>query len=62
MIKDHLPLLANCCCLGTSSKFGLCCKDRVSARIDENGVKTEKLGLKHDPRGLFVGDLKLKGL
>jgi hypothetical protein len=34
----------------------------VSTRIDENGVETEKLGLKHDPRGLFVDDLKLKGL
>jgi hypothetical protein len=34
----------------------------VSARIDENGVKTEKLGLKHDFRGLFVEDLKLEGL
>jgi hypothetical protein len=34
----------------------------VSARINENGVKTEKLELKHDPRGLFVEDLKLKGL
>jgi hypothetical protein len=34
----------------------------VSARIDENGVKTEKLGLKHDSRGLFVKDLKLEGL
>jgi hypothetical protein len=34
----------------------------VSARIDENGVKTEKLGLKHDSMGLFVKDLKLEGL
>jgi hypothetical protein len=34
----------------------------VSARIDENRVKTEKLGLKHDSKGLFVGDLKLKEL
>jgi hypothetical protein len=34
----------------------------VSVRIDENGVKTEKLGLKHDSRGLFVKDLKLEGL
>jgi hypothetical protein len=34
----------------------------VSARIDENGVKTEKLRLKHDPRVLFVEDLKLEGL
>jgi hypothetical protein len=34
----------------------------VSARIDENGVKTEKLWLKYDSRGLFVEDLKLEGL
>jgi hypothetical protein len=34
----------------------------VSARIDENGVKTEKLGLKHDSKGLFEKDLKLEGL
>jgi hypothetical protein len=34
----------------------------VSARIDENGVKTKKLWLKHDSRGLFVEDLKLEGL
>jgi hypothetical protein len=34
----------------------------VSARIDENGVKTEKLGLKHDSKRVFVEDLKLKGL
>jgi hypothetical protein len=34
----------------------------VSARIDENGVKTEKLWLKHDSRGLFVKDLKLERL
>jgi hypothetical protein len=34
----------------------------VSAGIDENGVKTEKLWLKHDSKGLFVGDLKLEGL
>jgi hypothetical protein len=34
----------------------------VRARIDENGVKTEKLWLKHDSRGLFVNDLKLEGL
>jgi hypothetical protein len=32
------------------------------ARIDENVVETEKLWLKHDSRGLFVEDLKLKGL
>jgi hypothetical protein len=31
-------------------------------RIDENRVKTEKLWLKYDFRGLFVEDLKLKGL
>jgi hypothetical protein len=34
----------------------------VSVRIDENGVKTEKLWLKHDSRGLFVKDLNLEGL
>jgi hypothetical protein len=34
----------------------------VSSRIDENGVKTEKLWLKHDSRGLFVKDLNLEGL
>jgi hypothetical protein len=34
----------------------------VSPRIDKNGVKTEKLWLKHDSRGLFVEDLKLEGL
>jgi hypothetical protein len=34
----------------------------VSARINENGDRTEKLWLKHDSRGLFVKDLKLKGL
>jgi hypothetical protein len=33
----------------------------VSARIDENRVKMEKLWLKHDSRGLFVKDLKLEG-
>jgi hypothetical protein len=31
-------------------------------RIDENRVKTEKLWLKHDSRGLFVEDLKLEGV
>jgi hypothetical protein len=34
----------------------------VSARIDENGMKMEKLWLKHDSKGLFVKDLKLEGL
>jgi hypothetical protein len=34
----------------------------VSTRIDENGVKTEKLWLKYDSRGLFVKDLNLEGL
>jgi hypothetical protein len=34
----------------------------MSVRIDENGVKTEKLWLKHDSRGLFVEDLKLEGM
>jgi hypothetical protein len=31
-------------------------------RIDENRVKTDKLWLKHDSRGLFVKYLKLEGL
>jgi hypothetical protein len=31
-------------------------------RIDENGVKTEKLRLNHDSRSLFVEVLKLEGL
>jgi hypothetical protein len=34
----------------------------VSARIDENGVKTKKLGLKHGSRDLFIIVLNLKGL
>jgi hypothetical protein len=34
----------------------------MSARIDKNRVKTEKLGLKYDSRGLFVKDLNLEGL
>jgi hypothetical protein len=34
----------------------------MSAIIDVNGVKMGKLWLKHDSRGLFVDDLKLKGL
>jgi hypothetical protein len=34
----------------------------MSARIDENGIKTEKLRLKHDSRGLLVEDLKLEGI
>jgi hypothetical protein len=34
----------------------------MSARIDENGFKTEKLWLKHDSKGLFVEDLNLEGL
>jgi hypothetical protein len=33
----------------------------MSARIDENRVKTEKLWLKDDSKGLFVKDLKLEG-
>jgi hypothetical protein len=33
----------------------------VSERIDENGVKMEKLWLKLDSRGLFVKDLNLEG-
>jgi hypothetical protein len=31
-------------------------------RIDENGVKMEKLWLKHDSKDLFLKDLKLEGL
>jgi hypothetical protein len=31
-------------------------------RIDKNGAKIEKLWLKHGSKGLFVKDLKLKGL
>ena len=34
----------------------------MSARIDENGAKTEKLWLKHGSRGLFVKVLKEQGL
>jgi hypothetical protein len=34
----------------------------VSARIVENGVKTEKLWLKRDSWGLFVEVVKLEGL
>jgi hypothetical protein len=34
----------------------------VNARIDKNGVKIEKLWLKYDSSGLFVKDLKIKGL
>jgi hypothetical protein len=34
----------------------------VNAKIDKNGVKTEKLGLKHDSGDSFLEDLKLKGL
>jgi hypothetical protein len=33
----------------------------VSARIDEIGVKTGKLGPKQDSRGLSAKDLDLKG-
>ena len=36
-------------------------KDHVSARIDENGVKTEKLWLKQGSRGLTAKVLKEKG-
>jgi hypothetical protein len=42
--------------------YCICRKGRVSTRIDENGVKTEKLWLKHDSRGLFIEDLKLEAL
>ena len=34
----------------------------MSARIDENGAKTEKLWLKQGFRGLFVKKQSLKGL
>jgi hypothetical protein len=34
----------------------------VSARINDNGVKTEKLWIKDGSRGLFLKDLKLKEL
>ena len=38
------------------------CKDRVSARIVENGFKTVKLWLKQGAKGLFVKVLKQQGL
>ena len=34
----------------------------MSARIDENGVKTKKLWLKQCTRDLFVRDLNFQGL
>ena len=34
----------------------------MSARIDENGVKTEKLWLKQDFKDLFAIDLNFQGL
>ena len=34
----------------------------MSARIDENGVKTKKLWLKQGSKDLFVIDLNLQGL
>ena len=34
----------------------------MSARIDENGVKTEKLWLKQGSKDLFVIDLNFQGL
>ena len=34
----------------------------MRAKIDENGVKTEKLWLKQGPTGLFVKVLKEQGL
>ena len=37
-------------------------KDHVSARIDENGVKTKKLWLKQGSKDLFVIDLNFQGL
>ena len=36
--------------------------DHVSARIDENGPKTEKLWLKQGSRGLFVKKQSFQGL
>ena len=33
----------------------------MSARINENGVETKKLGLKQSSRDLFAIDLKEKG-
>jgi hypothetical protein len=42
--------------------YCICRKGHVSARIDENGVKTEKLWLNYDSRGLLVKDLNLEGL
>ena len=34
----------------------------MSARIDENGVKTKKLWLKQGSKGLFAKDLNFQGL
>ena len=34
----------------------------MSTRIDENGVKTEKLWLKQDSKDLFAIDLNFQGL
>ena len=42
--------------------YRTCCKDHVSARIDENGVKTKKLWLKQCSRDLFVRVLNFQGL
>ena len=36
--------------------------DHVSARIGENGAKTEKLWLKQGSRGLFVKKQSFQGL
>ena len=42
--------------------YRTCCKDHVSARIDENGVKTKKLCLKQGSKDLFAIDLNFQGL
>ena len=36
--------------------------DHVSARIDENGVKTKKLWLKQGSKDFFAIDLNFQGL
>ena len=42
--------------------YRTCCKDHVSARINENGVKTWKIRLKQGSRGLFARVLNFQGL
>ena len=42
--------------------YRTCCKDHVSARIDENGVKTWKIWLKQGSRGLFAKKQNFQGL